>query len=107
MRVRYFTGRKIKGDTKTVPDLTTSLRQSLETMTVEPSVGYVDDYNGDIDDNPDLDFEDDLTDIDRLQDYAREKQSNVLNNLNYEIDEEGDPTAAGAKPPQSGNNPTE
>lgn len=86
MYVRKFAGRKIEGESMTIPDLSVSLRHSLETMTIEPTVGSeAAEYNGDIEENDDYpEFDDDLTDIDNLKIFVKEKQGNILNSLNYE-----------------------
>lgn len=86
MYVRKFAGRKIDGESMTIPDLSVSLRHSLETMTIEPTIGSEhSEYNGDIEDNDEYpEFDDDLTDLDTLKSFVKGKQSNILNNLHYE-----------------------
>lgn len=66
------------------------MRDSLISFTIGQGVNFSeDDYNGDLEDNEDMpDIEDDLTDIDNMRAYVREKQTNILNHLNYEPKQE-------------------
>ncbi len=84
--LKHSKGRKCSDEQVTIADLTTSLRESLTSFTIGQGITLSeDDYNGDIEDNEDLpDIEDDLTDIDNMRAYVKEKQSNILNHLNYE-----------------------
>ncbi len=110
MYVRKFAGRKIDGESMTIPDLSVSLRHSLETMTVEPMIGSENaEYNGDIEDNDDYpEFEDDLSDLDTLKEFVKGKQGNILNNLHYEqqqSDEQDQANSLSRQDKESSDNP--
>lgn len=111
MYVRKFVGRKIDGESMTIPDLSVSLRHSLETMTIEPAIGSEQaEYNGDIEDNDEYpEFEDDLTDLDTLKSFVKGKQSNILNNLHYEqqqSEQQNEADSLSRTDKESGDNPT-